>query len=185
MVRGVEVPASMTERVPIKEAAARLGVSTDTVRRRLKSGELAGERQPAPRGFVWLVELPSDVHSTSTPAEMTGAAQAASVLVEDALEAARLRERVDGLERLVGELRGERDAWQAQAERHEDAARELRILVRQAQEVGRLLPGTPGNAHVPEATTGAFQAPDAMPQTRGLTIGLGIWQRLRRLFSNP
>ena len=45
------------ERVSIKEAAERIGVSQDTIRRRLKSGELGGEREKTPQGFVWRVEL--------------------------------------------------------------------------------------------------------------------------------
>lgn len=171
------------ERVPIKEAAARLGVSTDTVRRRLKRGELMGERQPAPRGFVWLVELPGDAQPITASVEMTGAAQAASVLVEDALESARLRERVEGLERLVGELQGERDAWQAQAERHEDAARELRILVRQAQEMGRALPATTGGSAPRDTVTEGSQPSGSAPRLGGQVFGQGLWQRLRRFLS--
>jgi len=134
---------AVTERVSIADAAERLGVSVDTVRRRLKRGKLSGEKEETPQGFVWRVELPVEARIVP-PAEATTAAQAASVLVEDALEAARLRERVAGLERLVGELQGERKAWQAQAERHEDAARELRILVRQAQELSHSLQATAG-----------------------------------------
>jgi len=122
----------MTERIPIKEAAARLGVSTDTVRRRLRGGELAGERRQTPQGFLWLVELPVDVQP-APPAEPANAAQVASVLMEDALEAVRLRERAEGLERLVGELQGERDAWRAQAQRDGEAARELRVLLQNEQ----------------------------------------------------
>lgn len=160
----------MTERVPIKEAAARLGISPDTIRRRLKSGELVGERRATPQGFVWLVELPRDVQPTA-PTETTNAAQAASVLVEDALEAVRLRERVDGLERLVGDLQGERDAWKAQAERHEEASRELRILVQQAQALARALPATTGATEPQEATEAHRQASSDPPMR-------GLWQRL-------
>ena len=47
-------------RVSIKVAADRLGISQDAVRRRLKSGELAGEKETTPQGFVWRVELPAD-----------------------------------------------------------------------------------------------------------------------------
>ena len=50
------------------------------------------------------------------------------------------RERVAGLERLSEELKHERDAWKDQASRHEVAARELRILVQQAQALARALP---------------------------------------------
>ena len=45
------------ERVPIKEAAKRLGVSADTIKRRLKTGELVGHQKSTAPGFVWLVEV--------------------------------------------------------------------------------------------------------------------------------
>ena len=45
----------MGEWVPIREAALRLSVSPDTIKRRLKAGELHGEKQPTPQGFVWHV----------------------------------------------------------------------------------------------------------------------------------
>jgi hypothetical protein len=45
--------------LPLPEAARELGVSVDTVRRRLKRGELRGERRSIPQGFVWWVCLDS------------------------------------------------------------------------------------------------------------------------------
>jgi excisionase family DNA binding protein len=47
-------------KVSIAEAARRLGISQDTVRKRLRLGELAGEQVRAPGGFRWLVELPGE-----------------------------------------------------------------------------------------------------------------------------
>ena len=44
--------------VTMAEAAQRLGVSIDTVRRRLRRGELQGRHQPTPQGFIWLVQVP-------------------------------------------------------------------------------------------------------------------------------
>ncbi len=57
----------MTERVPIREAAARIGVSADTIRRRLKSGELAGQKERTPQGFTWLVEVPFTIEPPPRP----------------------------------------------------------------------------------------------------------------------
>ena len=53
--------------VPIAEAARQLGVSVDTVRRRIKRGELAAERRETPQGFVWWACLggPAEVGSTA------------------------------------------------------------------------------------------------------------------------
>lgn len=53
------------ERVPITEAASRLGVSTDTVRRRIRKGELPAHQQRTPQGYVWMVELPEDAQGQS------------------------------------------------------------------------------------------------------------------------
>lgn len=48
----------MVERLPIHEAALRLRVSQDVVRRRIRSGELKAYRQSGPQGNLWMVELP-------------------------------------------------------------------------------------------------------------------------------
>ena len=55
------------ELLAIPEAAQRLGVSIDTVRRRLRKGELRGQHQPTPQGFIWMVEAPSA--ASGAPAE--------------------------------------------------------------------------------------------------------------------
>jgi hypothetical protein len=80
----------MMERVSIKEAAERLGVSQDTIRRRLKSGGLAGEREKTPQGFVWRVELPQEPSSRAAAAEPT---VTASAPLGDGVEVAQLRTR--------------------------------------------------------------------------------------------
>jgi len=41
-----------------KDAAAHFGVSVETVERRLRKGELKGQKQARPQGFTWLVEIP-------------------------------------------------------------------------------------------------------------------------------
>jgi len=49
------------EKVSIGEAARRLGVSTDTIRRRIGKGELLAHREPTPQGYRWEIELqPND-----------------------------------------------------------------------------------------------------------------------------
>jgi len=67
--------------VGIKEAAEILEVSTDTIRRRLKRGELGGTRMETPQGFVWAIRidkreqppmqlLKSDQANVSTPMQL-------------------------------------------------------------------------------------------------------------------
>ena len=41
-----------------RDAAAHFGVSVETVERRLRKGELQGQKQARPQGFTWLVEVP-------------------------------------------------------------------------------------------------------------------------------
>ena len=45
--------------VPIREAAMMLGVSPDTIKRRIKGGEIPARKEPRPQGYVWLVQLES------------------------------------------------------------------------------------------------------------------------------
>lgn len=45
------------ELVTVPEAARRLGLTEDTVKRRLRKGELQGERRSRPQGYTWMVEL--------------------------------------------------------------------------------------------------------------------------------
>lgn len=51
----------IVEKVSVGEAARRLGVSTDTIRRRISKGELIAHREPTPQGYRWEIELqPND-----------------------------------------------------------------------------------------------------------------------------
>ncbi len=45
------------DEVSIPEAATRLGVSEDTIRRRLRKGELDGHQEKTAQGFRWKVDL--------------------------------------------------------------------------------------------------------------------------------
>ena len=123
-----------TEWVSIKEAGERYGVSADTIRRRLKRGEIVGRKESTAQGFTWVIEVPANLEAVqpeqAAPEHGGG----------DALELVQLRERVVGLERLTTELSEDRNAWREQAARSEESARELRILVQQAQALAQALP---------------------------------------------
>jgi excisionase family DNA binding protein len=158
--------------VSIKEAAERLGVSVDTVRRRLKAGELEGRREPHGKsGYRWLVHLPDDAQ-----------ASAPGMPLAEAYELVDARARIEGLERLIDELAShrdkletERDDWKEAARRESDAARELRVLLKGAQDSTRALtatlepqpaPGLPDTAHDARvAPTVAQAATEGAPET--------------------
>ena len=56
--------------VTIQEAAQHLGVSQDTVRRRIRKEELQATQTPTPQGFRWVVELEDleeDAQAAPTP----------------------------------------------------------------------------------------------------------------------
>ncbi len=58
--------------VALRDAAAILGVSTDTVKRRMQRGELERRRETIPQGFRWLVRIDpviSDVTGSSVSDE--------------------------------------------------------------------------------------------------------------------
>ena len=44
----------------LQEAAARLGISVNTLRRKLEAGKVRGTRVERPQGYVWRVYLPAD-----------------------------------------------------------------------------------------------------------------------------
>ena len=75
---------SAPELVPIAEAARRLGVSADTVRRRLKRGELEGEQHPTAQGFTWLVAMPAGSGSPDAALGQVPGSQAATSAGEGA-----------------------------------------------------------------------------------------------------
>ncbi len=131
----------MEERLSIKDAAERLGVSADTIRRRMKKGELVGEKEPTPQGYEWRILLPVDESdATEPPEEPVASPSLAGVAIELEL----LRERLD-------ELKAERDAWREQALRSGEAERELRILLRGAQELALPAKAMPQDA--PESSS--------------------------------
>ena len=98
-------------RVSIKVAAERLGVSQDAVRRRLKNGELVGEKETTPQGFVWRVELPSDTPEVEPRAddvvpapEITTPDASPPTIAEETVELIQLRERMAATTEMVVRL---------------------------------------------------------------------------------
>ncbi len=167
----------------IKDAAERLGVSADTIRRRLKAGELAGRQEPqGKQGYRWIVQLPEDAQDTPTA---VGTA-APGMLSAEAYALADSRARIEGLERLIDEiasqrekLEQERDDWKDAAQREGEASRELRVLLKGAQDSTRTLTATIG-PQVDTESQETTRTPQNAPQAA--VPGVSIWERLRRLF---
>lgn len=136
-VRAGEVAAAEElELVPLREAARRLDVSADTIRRRLKSGELHGEQRRTRQGNAWFVAVPAE--SPSSPARKDAPLSAA-----EREELVQLRERVSGLERVLevhqretSNVREERDVWRQRALDGDEAQRQLRVLLAQSLDAG-------------------------------------------------
>ena len=51
--------------VSVAEAAKFLGVSEETVKRRIRRGELVGKQHPRPQGYAWMVEIPDELQPTN------------------------------------------------------------------------------------------------------------------------
>ena len=119
--------------VPKEEAARLLGVSIDTIERKLKRGELKGKQDPRPRGWRWLVEIPQDVATAETSADNPANAPADAHANE--LEA--LRELVDTVKDDVAQLRrqlqSQAESYQQQLEAKDKQIEQLHILLQQAQ----------------------------------------------------
>jgi hypothetical protein len=96
--------------VSIPEASRLLRVSENTVRRRLKNGELKGHHVASVGGFAWMIELPDD-------------------LVQDAPESgemAEMRASMARMEAHITLLEGQLQAKDKQIE-------QLHVLLQQAQ----------------------------------------------------
>jgi hypothetical protein len=69
--------------VTIDDAAKAAGVSYDTVRRRLKRGEIEGRREATPQGFRWLVRAQETEPARSEDVSAQGASEPAIVITAD------------------------------------------------------------------------------------------------------
>src|SRR3954468_4635048 len=131
------------EWVPLREAADRLGISTDTVRRRLKRGELAGEQRVTAHGPAWFVQLADDA---SAPPEASSPTPATS----DVHELTILRTRVNGLTVQLAQAEADRDRWHHFAVENADNYRrevaELRQLLGREQAIALSATSSPGSA---------------------------------------
>ncbi len=106
------------ELLTIAEAAQRLGISTDTVHRRLKRGQLSGHQQTTPQGFTWLIEIPVGPRYSGNGAPADAPANAGDT---------------HRLEQMVSMLQAQVDAQQLQLETKDQQIKELHVLLQQTQ----------------------------------------------------
>jgi predicted DNA-binding transcriptional regulator YafY len=168
----------------IRDAAERLGVSSDTIRRRLKAGELDGRQEPqGKQGYRWIVQLPDDAQDTPTAVGTAAPGMPTAM----AYELADSRARIEGLERLIDEigsqrekLERERDDWKDAAQREGEASRELRHLLKQSQDLALPAQASPQARTEPLELTHGPQHPEDVPQESEHAVS--AWERIRRLF---
>lgn len=136
---------------PLTEVAAAYGVSVDTIRRRLKRGELDARKETTPQGFRWVAAMPGHAQTTGERA----------VVAEHEASAAQSE--------LVATLQRELEL------RNQEVARLHEVVERQAAALERAaaaLPQLP--ATTPSAEPQSAQDVPAVPVET-------FWQRLRRL----
>jgi hypothetical protein len=119
-------------KVSIAEAGHRLGISQDTVRKRLRLGELTGTQIRAPGGFRWMVELPDDVPGAET--KKNGNKEPVDREDQSLPElVAALSATVEGQQELIEALQSQIQAQKDQLESRGREVQELHVLLQQAQ----------------------------------------------------
>ena len=127
-------------KVSLPEAARRLNVSEDTIRRRIHKGALAASQAPTAQGFKWSVELADDAPAITTattesaPAPGDAATPGATAPRADA----RVAPARDVIPDTTAALRDLLEVVKAQLEMKDKQISELHILLQQAQ---KALPG--------------------------------------------
>ena len=113
------------------EAARSWGVSVDTVKRRLRRGELHGRKQPRPQGFTWLIELEQSLNGTN--ASTQGRTDAGTDAGTDELH--RLEDLVASLQAQIEAQQEQLSVKDHQIETKDRQTEQLHVLLQQAQAV--------------------------------------------------
>jgi excisionase family DNA binding protein len=69
------VGQQMVREVSVNEAARLLGVSRDTITRRIRAGDLEAHQEPRPQGHVWRVVIPDEAISEGHYSDVMGELQ--------------------------------------------------------------------------------------------------------------
>jgi Helix-turn-helix domain len=123
------------QQVSIDEAARLLGVSQDTIRRRIRNGELKAHQEARPQGFIWRVTLP-DEEPSSEGQHHKGDTYVSSELVES------LWNTIHRQDETITQLRTQLEAKDRQLETRAREVQELHVLL---QQFGTALPAAGDN----------------------------------------
>lgn len=172
-------------RVSLREAALQLGVSEDTLRRKLKAGDLKGFQEKTPQGFRWSVELPASEPDKATSASAYADAYAPPRQAprQPEEESPHLREVITKLEQTVARLERTQDRLFEELAARQREIQELHILLQRAQEGRVTLPPAPQ----PEQS-GRAPAPTVAQATAGILGSIQQtwwWVRLTRSTRRP
>ena len=109
----------------IPEAARLLRVSEQTVRRRLRSGELKGSQVSSVGGFAWMVDLPDDLAQDRQVDNLeTGEIAAMRALM------ARMEAQIEAQQK---QIEKQEEAYHWQLEAKDKQIEQLHVLLQQAQ----------------------------------------------------
>jgi hypothetical protein len=158
---------------PLAEVAAAYGVSIDTIRRRMKRGELEARRHQTPQGFKWLALMPETIEPAASepPHDAPRSLQPSDVSTQGVQIVERDREE------LVATLR------QELALRNREIARLHEVIASQAKAIEVTMAALPANVQTveqpaPPPATKVSGAPDDAIETPG-----SFWARVRGWFS--
>jgi hypothetical protein len=120
--------------VTVLEAARCLGISPDTVRRRISTGELKARKEINGKNFTWWVEVAEDLVSTGQVIqegplpinEQDGERFNASSIVD-------VQTLLDSQASLIATLKAQVQAQQEELESRRREVQELHVLLQQAQ----------------------------------------------------
>jgi excisionase family DNA binding protein len=149
-------------RLSIDEAAAALGVSRPTIRRRLRDGVLKGSQVTTPHGLKWYIELEGITPESPRPPTESQVTPQADQGGAQAREIARLEAHNRDLQQRVEE----------QSRYLEDRAREVRELHTLLAQTQRLLTDSSMGSQDGQVTTQTQNAAPEWPERRRW------WQRL-------
>lgn len=123
----------MARDVSLSEAAVLLGLSPDTVMRRIRAGALTGHKDAAGR---WRVRLPPGAESAELAPQTAAGAESGAATAERAAEPAeviRLQAELDGVRATLAAVELHRDSLTAELEARRREVAELHVLLQQRQ----------------------------------------------------